>query len=237
MLLALRKQNGKPISKNTSFAKLLFFVTASFAVTSVYAGWQDTPDTLSVQAVGEDMQLNGTPMKIRAFTTDLPMETVLKQVQDSWERARDHNVVTRSKVGTWTVLNQTVGNEHRSFQIKETAPSRTEGYVALTSPQLKREPKLAVRLPNDMQSISIIDSIDQGRISQQVIAVSPRSVDATANALEASLKASGWERHAFKKNGNSILLSANKGTQEFDATLSGQKAGSLVMMNTIIQGK
>ncbi|MBC3927411.1 hypothetical protein [Undibacterium sp. CY21W] len=202
-----------------------------------HAGWQDTPDNLRLQAVGEDLRLNGTPMKIKAFTADLPMESVLKQVHDNWEKQADRSPVTRTKNINWIVLNQSIGNQHRSFQIREISASKVEGYVALTSPQQTTEPKLVVRLPSDVQTVSIIDSGDGGKISQQIIAVSPRSIDATVSALETSLKAAGWERHVLKKNGTLTTFSANRNGQEFDARLSAQKAGTLLMMNTIVQSK
>lgn len=205
--------------------------------TPCHAGWQDTPDSLHLQSVGEAMRLNGTPMKIKAFSADLPIEVVLKQVQESWEKQSDRSAVTRTKTSAWTVLNQSVGREHRSFQIREVGASKVEGFVALTSPQLTTEAKPVVRLPSDVQTVSIIDSVDGSKISQQIIAVSPRSVDATASALEDSLRAAGWVRQVMKKNTTSISFSANRSSQEFDANLSSQKAGTLLMMNTIVQSK
>jgi hypothetical protein len=210
---------------------------ALVAAHAAQAGWQDTPDSLQLESMGDEMKVNGTPMAVRGFVSPLPMETLLKQVQDAWGRGSDRGAVARSNAGSWTVLNQTIGSAHRSFQVRESAPSQTEGFVALTSPALAREPKLAVALPSDLKPVSVIDSHDQGRVSQQVIAVSPRSIDATANALETALKAGGWERHVRHKNGTALQFSANKGEQEFDAMLQSQKNGSLVMMNTVTKTK
>ncbi len=201
-------------------------------------GWQDVPDTLQLANVGQSLRLNGTPMEIRAFVTSESIESVLKQVQDSWSHhGKDRGDVVRGKAAVWTVLNQTIGNAHRSLQIRETAPGRFEGFVALTSPALTRDPKLALPLPSDMRTLSIVDSADQGKVAQQVVAVSPRSIDATADALEGALKANGWERHARQQKGGSVMLSANRAGQEFDVMLQSQKRGALVMMNTVTQNK
>jgi len=207
------------------------FACGALAVLPARAGWQDTPDTLRLQAVGDALRVNGTPMQVRAFVSAQPMEALLRDVQSGWERNRDRTSVTRDKVGSWTVLNQTVGAQHRSFQVRE-GGGRLEGYVSLTSPREARAPKLAVALPSGMTAVSIIDSMDEGRASQQVIAVSTRSVEASAQALEATLKASGWERHVYRKSGQGLTYAANKGGQEFDAVISSQKNGSLVMLNT-----
>lgn len=196
------------------------------------ANWQNTPDSLKLSSVGDTLRLNGTPMQIRAFTSSLPMEKLLNEVQHGWQLSHRSDV-TRTRIPGWTVLNQTIGDEHRSFQVRGTSPTQLEGFVALTSPKMTREPKLAVRLPSDMTAVSIVDSVDDGKSSQQVIAVSPRSMDFSASAIEAQLRAAGWQRHVFKKSAGSIQFAANKGAQQFDATVSAQKQGALIMMSVL----
>jgi hypothetical protein len=203
---------------------------------SAWAGWLDTPDRLRLAGIGDEMVVNGTPMEVRSFTAAEPMEQLLDDVRRSWDANPEHRSVVRTKVGTWTVLNQTLGQEHRSFQVRE-AGGKLEGFVALTSPQRARAPKVAVPLPPQLKPVSVIDSRDNGKLSQQVIAVSGRSADATATALEAALAAQGWKRHVMKRGQGNVLFSANRGGQEFDATISAQQNGALVMMNTVIGNK
>lgn len=197
------------------------------------AGWQDVPDHLRLGAVGDSLAINGTPVQIRTFTSDLPIQQLVEEVRISWERNPERTSVVRTKVGEWTVLNQRLGKEHRSFQVRPAADG-LEGRVALTSPQLARAPRVAVQLPASMTAVSIIDSVDDGRKSQQVIAVSTRSAEATAAALETTLKAQGWHRHVLQRGRGALVFSANRNGQELDANISAQKSGALVMMNTII---
>lgn len=202
---------------------------------AAYAGWLETPDSLQLQHVGDELRINGTPMIIRAFFIKSEKEALLKQVEENWTRGDSQGLVTRSKAGEWTVLNQSIGKEHRSFQVRDIGPAQLEGYVSLTSPERRREPRVAVMLPSDMTPVSIIDSNDGGRISQQVIAVSHRSVAATASALSSALKAGGWKQHATRQEKAARMLSANKGVKELDAMLQPQKAGTLIMLNTVDQ--
>lgn len=212
-------------------------VLAQFALSfGCQAGWLDTPDLLQLQGVGDQLRINGVPMEVRGFSTSLPVEDLLLQVQANWQM-NNKNSVLRSKAASWTVLNQTVGDEHRSFQARDLGAGKTDGFVALTSPKKASDPKPAVSLPADLVPVSIIDSRDQGKVSQQVIAVSTRSIDATANSLEAALKAGGWQRHVRQKKDSTLIFSANKGDLEFDARLQSQSSGTLVMMNTIIQAR
>ncbi len=194
-------------------------------------GWQDTPTALNLQPMGDSLRMNGTPMIIRSFSTDMPLDVVLRDVQSNWERPGSAPV-KRTKLPTWTVLNQTVGDQHRSIQARQNG-ALVEGFVALTSPKATREPTLALRMPPQVTAMQVIDSTDNGKVSQQIVAVSRRSVDATAMALEASLKAEGWTRHLFKKHNGGIIVSANRGEQQFDANLSAQKSGALVMISTV----
>lgn len=200
--------------------------------TPAHAGWQDTPDSLGLQSVGETMQVNGTPMQIRAFVTTQLADAVVADMQARWRRGG--GPVTLTHTSAWTILNQSVGDQHRSFQIRTTKGGTAEGFVALTSPKLVRPVKYAVSLPRDMTVVSVIDSVDRGRNSQQVVAVSPRSISATMSSLESTLKAAGWERHRIQSSRNSIMYAANKGKQQLDATLAAQPAGSMIMMNVIL---
>lgn len=197
-------------------------------------GWQDTPSSLVLEPVGDTLRMNGTPMTIRAFQSKEPLENLLRDVQASWERHPGRQPVVRTTMPNWIVLNQTVGKQHRSFQVREKSGAR-EGFIALTSPAETREPVLALRMPPLVLPMQVIDSVDQGRTSQQVVAVSRRSVDATATAFDAALKAEGWQRQVMKKQGNALRLSANRGGDQFDALLSSEKSGALVMINTIKQ--
>jgi hypothetical protein len=220
-----------------SLPTLVMALACLLPVSVIAAQWQDIPEAIVLQTMGDRMVVNGIPMSVRAFNTRLPAEDVVQLVQSSWERNKDRTSVTRTSMPPWTVLNQTVGREHRSFQIKPDRQGGFEGFVALTSPQQAREPKPAIRLPAGITALQIVDSVDSGRTSQQIIAVSDRSIDATAAALEATLKASGWERHVMKKDARTVVFAANRNGQEFDAILTTEKRGAMVMINTAQQSR
>lgn len=220
----------------TAGARCAMAVTCAVACAApawAAGAWQDIPDSIVLQHMGDRLVVNGTPMSVRAFNTNLPAGQVVQQVQAAWERNKDRTSVTRTSMPPWTILNQTVGKEHRSFQIRPSSRGGYEGFVALTSPALAREPKPAIRLPAEVTPVQIVDSVDNGRISQQIVAVSTRTIDTTSAALEANLKAAGWERHVMKKDARTVVFAANRNGQEFDAILTAEKRGSMVMMNTV----
>lgn len=194
--------------------------------------WQDLPASLQLEAMADSLRMNGTPMSIRAFHSRVPAEVLIQEVQAAWGRNPRHGPVQRSSIPKWMVLNQTVGEQHRSFQVRD-QNGGAGGYVAVTSPKETVEPRLVLRLPALVSPLQVVDSVDQGKASQQVMAVSRRSVDATAAALNEALKAQRWERASMKKQGDVVRLSANRGGEQFDAILSGQKNGALVMINTV----
>lgn len=203
----------------------------ALACSVAHAAWQDVPGSIVLQTMGDQMAINGVPMAVRAFNTSLPAEQVLQQVQSAWERNKDRTSVTRTSMGPWTVLNQSIGSEHRSFQIRPARTGGFEGFVALTSPARAREAKPLIRLPADVLPVQIVDSVDQGRSSQQIVAVSKRSMEATSAALEASLLAAGWQRHVMKKQARTVVFAADRNGQELDAIVNAEKKGSMVMVN------
>jgi hypothetical protein len=194
--------------------------------------WQDLPDSLQLESMGDSLRMNGTPMSIRAFHSRQSAETLLHDVQSSWERDPGHGPVRLSRIPNWTVLNQAIGERHRSFQVHE-QDGLTRGFVAVSSPKETRAPVLAVRLPMQVQAMQVIDSVDAGKVSQQVVAVSQRSVDATTAALGDALKAQAWDKPTVRKQGQSVRMSTNRGDEQFDALLSGEKHGALILINTI----
>jgi hypothetical protein len=193
--------------------------------------WQDLPGSLELETVGDSLRMNGTPMLIRAFRSRQSSETLLREVEANWTLHPDHQPVHRNSIPNWIVLNQTIGERHRSFQVRE-QDGITQGFVAVTSPKETLEPTLIVRLPAQVQPMQVIDSVDAGRVSQQVIAVSQRSVDVTAAVFGQALKAQRWTTTMLKKQGDLVRLSANRGGEQFDAVLSAQKRGALIMINT-----
>lgn len=224
----------------TSWARAALAATLALAALpagAAGAAWQDIPDSIVLQRMGDQMVVNGTPMSVRAFNTDMPAAQVVELVQSAWERNKDRTSVTRTSMPPWTILNQTVGKEHRSFQIRASAQGGFEGFVALTSPALARTPQPVIRLPAGMTALQIVDSVDNGRSSQQIIAVSTRTIEATSAALEENLKAAGWQRHVLKKDARTVVFAANRNGQEFDAILTAEKRGSMVLMNTAEQAR
>jgi hypothetical protein len=210
---------------------------AAVASSCLAAGWIDTPDSIALQNVGDEIRLNGTPMKIRSFTSNQPLEQVIKQFQDNWESGNKVDKVSLTKMNEWTVLNQTIGEGHRSVQAKESGNGLVEGYVALTSPLRTREPKLKIRMPSDVKILSVVESAEQGRSSQQVTAVSDRSMDGAANSIEGALRQAGWSVRPRQKKPNATRISADKSEQEFDAIVSPANTGAMLMMNTVFQGQ
>ena len=102
------------------------------ATASVHAtGWQDMPDALRLQQMGDSLRMNGTPMTIRSFSTSMPLEDVLREVRGNWERPGSA-AVKRTALPTWVVLNQAVGEQHRSIQVRQNG-NLVEGFVALPS--------------------------------------------------------------------------------------------------------
>jgi len=193
--------------------------------------WQDIPGSLELEPLGDSLRMNGTPMSIRAFRSRQTPDAILREVEANWALDPGRQPVHRNNIPNWTVLNQSIGDRHRSFQVRE-QNGISQGFVAVTSPRETREPILIVRLPTQVLPMQIIDSIDAGRVSQQVVAVSKRSVDVTAAAFGEALKAQRWTTSTLKKQGDLVRLSANRGSEQFDAVLSAQKSGALIMINT-----
>lgn len=197
------------------------------------AGWQGAPESLRMQSVGDDIRVNGTPMSVRRFEADQPIEAVLGYFAHEWSTEPSAQPVKRSQLGTWTVLNQNIGDRHRSVQVREQGPGTIEGLLAVTSPAMHREPVLAIRLPADFSIVSVVDSNDQGRAAQQIMAKSRQSLTNIENAIEAQLRSSGWSSPQRRKTATALMLSANRGDAQFDAVFNVKAGGAIGVFNVV----
>lgn len=216
----------------------LFGLCLHLSVHGETPAWQVLPGGFNSQSVADEMRLNGVPMKIISVNSKLPLEKALAEVKRSWSLQPGAANIERTTLGQWQVLNQRYGEQHRSLQLREAGNDSVEGYLALSSPAQTREPKPAIRLPSDVQTVSITESQDGSKQAQQIVAVSPRSVDAIASAIESSLRAEGWKKQVNRKESGVIYFSADRNkdklTQEFDARVMPQKNGTLIFMNTLL---
>jgi hypothetical protein len=205
---------------------LLMSATAS-------AGWQGAPEILRMESVGDEIRVNGTPMLVRRFEASQPAGAVVAYFDHEWSNEPSAQPVKHSKLGAWTVLNQDIGDRHRSVQVRELAPGTIEGLLAVTSPVLHREPVLAVRLPLDFSIVSVVDSIDQGRAAQQIMARSHQSLTNIDHAIESELRTLGWSTPQRRKTANALLISANRGDAQFDAVINAKAGGSIGIFNIV----
>ena len=197
------------------------------------AGWQGAPDILRLENVGDEIQVNGTPMMVRRFETDQPVDAILGYFSQEWSNEASARPVKRTKLGPWTVLNQDIGDRHRSLQVREQGPGALEGLLAVTSPTMHKEPVLTIRLPADFAIVSVVDSSDQGRSAQQIMARSNQSLTNIDNALEAQLRMSGWSSPQRRKTATSLMISANRGDAQFDAIINANAGGALGIFNVV----
>jgi hypothetical protein len=208
-------------------------VATVLTTSAAAAGWQGAPESLRLESVGEEMRVNGTPMLVRRFEASQSSDAVLKFIERDWSATPGAAPVRHSRLGDWTVLNQDIGDRHRSVQVRETSPGSIEGLLAVTSPALHREPALSIRLPAALSMVSVVDSIDQGRAAQQIMASSRESRDNVGNALESALRTAGWSTPQRRKSPNAVLVSANRGDEELDAIVTVNSGGSMVIINIV----
>jgi hypothetical protein len=196
-------------------------------------GWQGAPESLHLESVGEEIRVNGTPMLVRRFEASQSADAVLSFIERDWSATPASAPVRHSKLGDWTILNQDIGDRHRSVQVRESSPGSIEGLLAVTSPSLHREPVLSIRLPAGLSMVSVVDSIDQGRTSQQIMASSRQSRDNVGNALESALRNSGWATPRRRQSPNAVLISSNRGDAELDAIVTVNSGGSMAVINIV----
>jgi len=214
-------------------SRVLAAAGALVATSAAAAGWQGAPESLRLESVGEEIRVNGTPIIVRRFEASESADAVLEYMKRDWSAAPSAAPVHHSTLGDWTILNQDIGDRHRSVQVRETSPGSIEGLLAVTSPALHRDPVLSIRLPAVLSMVSVVDSVDQGRAAQQIMASSRLSSSNVGNALESQLRTSGWTTPQRRQSPKALLISTNRGDAELDAIITVNGGGSMAVINVV----
>jgi hypothetical protein len=167
--------------------------------------WPEFPDPpkSKVEWVSNDMRVNGLPMKVLAFESQVSKAEVMSYYQALWDKydpslgvpiqAKARYAIV-SSVGPDTVVGKVHGPYYMSVKIKDTSFSTSKGTMTTSlivgvTPEVN--PK-GVPAPSNAKPISVVESADFGKQSKQVLFVSQNSIGSIRSFYEQSLPRDGW---------------------------------------------
>lgn len=156
------------------------------------------PDEIRAEFIAEKMAINGLPMSIQVFHSQMSADEVINQFERQW---RSHVGVTtrreRNEDGKGIVMSKD-GFFHRVVA-KDTADG-TEGAIT-TSPlpsNHKPDYKTEFPLPRQAAVVSKVESLDDGVRSETLTLANNNSIEANVADFKLALAAKGWREDAFQ---------------------------------------
>ncbi|WP_296226854.1 hypothetical protein [Ralstonia sp. UBA689] len=202
--------------------------------------WPNVPLPPSTQAekVGDEMRVNGLPMRAMAFESALAPQDVIKFYLNAW-RSGTGELSGEKRVADWTVVAYTESTFHTTVQVRPRADGRgSMGYIGTTSRDGTERPDFSARglpQPAGARVLSAVESDDPGRQNVQVTMTVPMSVSSIASYYASSLQRDGWvpERTPKPREANSdrIYATYNRGVEQLDVVFIRDAASGQTYIN------
>lgn len=207
--------------------RVAFLMVMCMVAKSALAGidWPSVPLPPATRAekVGDEMRVNGLPMRATAFESTLAVDEVVKFYLNTW-RGQTGRISEEKHVADWTVVARTTPPFHITVQVRSHPSGRgSYGYIGITSQDASVRPDFSLQgLPQPMGArlVSKVESEDGGKRNVQITMAGAMSVASMAAYYESSLRRDGWvlERTSKGKPERSDGLYAvyNRGDEQLD---------------------
>lgn len=200
-----------------------------------YADWPSLsfPDGAKVEGIGENVRLNGVPMRMYRVLSDEDVATILSFYRDAL--GPDH---AEASVHQVSILSQVQGEYFISVRVKQAGPKVTETLLAISHDDGRQQTGLPLgfTLPANSEMLSDMESTDNGKHARQLIFTNHLSMDSNSDFMQAMLQEKGYRlQPTFTQNQPDRLTMMFDG-KEREAlvvlTRIGQKTN--VVMTTIL---
>jgi hypothetical protein len=200
-----------------------------------YADWPSLPfpDGAKVEGVGEDVRLNGVPMRMYRVLSDEGVANILSFYRDAL--GPDH---AEASVHQVSILSQMQGEYFISVRVKQAGPNVTETLLAISHADGRQQTGLPLgfTLPAGSELLSDMESTDNGKHARQLIFTNHLSMDANSDFMQAMLKEKGYRLQPTYTKDQTERLSMMFDGKEREAivvlTRIGQKTN--IVMTTIL---
>jgi hypothetical protein len=231
---------------------LLIFYNFCFAqiFTKSSTPWPEFPGPpkAKVEWVSSDMRVNGLPMKVLHFNSEVSKAEIVAYYQAHWDKVDPSLGIPASEkvkgavvsqMGKDTIIGKVHGPYYMSVKVKDKGFGGATGTMT-TSLILGITPEINIKgvpAPSNVKAISVVESADFGKQSKQVLFISDGSITSIKNYYENSLPAAGWralDSHGDGQNINGMrgfIQSYVRKKQQLDIIIANDVAKNATVIN------
>lgn len=182
------------------------------------------PDGLSSEPVGEQLVVNGLPLRIHLVTSKAPRAELLERIEREWKDAEFD--VRRARTGEWEVLSARDEDCLTTLQLIDR--NGAYGFFGISRPPTAREASIdkrsSVRLPSGIKVESSVASVDSSRRGYTVAFSSRRAADDIDAYFKSQLDREGWKAlssHEVRSGAmnRARILTGQKGREQVSIVL------------------
>ncbi|EUJ09327.1 hypothetical protein Meth11DRAFT_0119 [Methylophilaceae bacterium 11] len=216
--------------------KIILSIVLSCVATCSWADWPSLPypNHAKVEAIGEQVRLNGVPMRMHRILSEQSAESMLV----FYKKALGTRHAQAEFYGTH-ILSQERGDYFITVRISKLSPSLTETLLSISdgraSQRIDSMP-LGFSLPADSELLSDMESTDAGKSSRQLIFNNGHSMQTNANFITKVLQDKGYalQPKLTVKHTNSLSLMFEGNKREARLVVTQGEGETSAVLTTIL---
>lgn len=231
-----------PVGWGACVLGLPLWAAAQASFTYGATPWPQIPEPprSQVQWVSDDMRINGVPMRVQRFESEASTQEVIAHYQAHWRVGPGpQSRLAVTPAGDDTLLGQPHGPFYLMVKLRRADGGGSEGTLSVSRVQGIQARIDASGIPapgRGAQAVNVVESIDAGKRSKQVLWLGKDSASAMAASYHASLLRGGWtllqEQNALGGPQAAVVRMYGRGRQQMDVAIGTDAERQLTVMNT-----
>lgn len=168
-------------------------LAALLCASSGWAGWPELPlpPGSRAESIGEQIRLNGVPMRMQRVLSDAKPNTVIQFYREALGARR-----TEEELPDGLLFAQGRGDHFVTVRVKVLGPSFTETLVSVSDARGAKNAAnrpLGFPIPAETQVLSDMESTDAGKVSRQLVLMNNHSILTNIASITKALQERGYE--------------------------------------------
>ena len=210
-------------------------VLAALLSAPVFAAWPEiaSPPGARVESIGEQVRLNGIPMRMYSVVVEREANDVL-----AFYRAGLGPRLAEKNLGHDRILSQARGDHFITVRIRPLSPKRSLALVAISDAKAARQAAHrdpGFRLPANSALLSDMESVDAGKRSRQLVLQNRLGLKANQAALTQQLAERGYRPspQSYRSSNNSVVQLFDGDRREAQLVLVHQQGLTQIVLTTL----
>jgi hypothetical protein len=198
----------------------------------------EPPPESKVAWVGKNMKLNGLPVQIQHFSSDLSQREVLGFYRGRWGSTSRQS----EGLSNWNVIGTEFGNFSLKVQVRPANPQGSQGFIAvimLSANNVPAKPGGDFPRLGGSKVLTDVESLDEGKLAKLLILSNRFSVASNVSYYETAMSKQGWARNTNyggpQPGGRAYEMSFHRADRELNIIINKTSQGTAITANIVTQ--